>query len=136
MTERRRALRRPVAADEPLARAKLRTGGQLRILDASSWGALAETTERLLPGRHLDVHVISAAGRVLVRSRIARARVSQLAADTVLYQAALAFDHAIEVGIAGYALPSAILSAPRDAGTAYPNPAVEADITFVERLSA
>ena len=74
--ERRRAPRRLVAAEEPLSQARLRTGGQLCVLDASSWGALAETTERLLPGRHLDVHVVSSEGRVLVRSRVARAFVA------------------------------------------------------------
>ena len=65
--ERRRKPRRPVAANEPLSNARLRTGGQLRIVDASSWGVLAETAERLLPGRQLDIHVMTAQGRTLVR---------------------------------------------------------------------
>ena len=32
------------------------------VLDASSLGVLAETRERLLPGRHLDVHVVTSSG--------------------------------------------------------------------------
>jgi len=71
--ERRRKPRRPVAANEPLSNARLRTGGQLRIVDASSWGVLAETAERLLPGRQLDIHVMTAQGRTLVRCRVIRA---------------------------------------------------------------
>src|ERR1041384_8174283 len=118
--ERRRTPRRPVAACEPLASARLRTGAQLRILDASSWGALAETTERLLPGRHLDVHVISAQGRVLVRARVAPAYVARLEADAIHYQAALAFDRALDVRADGYVMPAALAGVENDPGTRYP----------------
>lgn len=134
--ERRRGQRRPVADDEPLARARLRTGGHLRILDASSWGALTETTERLLPGRHLDVHVISAHGRVLVRSRVARAFVCRLAADTVEYRAALAFDRPLDVRSEGYAMPSLLSASEIAEGSRYSAAAVSTDIEFADRLSA
>jgi hypothetical protein len=134
--ERRRAARRPVAAGEPLARAKLRTGGQLQLLDASSSGALVQTTERLLPGRHLDVHVISAHGRVLVRVRVARAFVFHLAADCVEYHAALAFDQALDVRAEGYAVPVAIAVDEKGEGTRYPNTDATGDIEFTERPSA
>ena len=79
--------------------ARLRTGGQLRILDVSSWGALAQTSERLLPGRYLDVHVVSVQGRVLVRSRIARAYVARVEANAIEYHAPARFDDLIEVFI-------------------------------------
>jgi hypothetical protein len=134
--ERRRALRRPVAAGEPLAAARLRTGGQLRIVDASSSGALAETTERLLPGRHLDVHVISAQGRVLVRARVARAYVARLEADAVHYEAALAFDRALDVRADGYVMPAMLAGVENTGGTRYPSHAESPDIEFTERLSA
>ena len=134
--ERRRAARRPVAAGEPLARAKLRTGGQLHLLDASSSGALVQTTERLLPGRHLDVHVISANGRVLVRARVARAFVFHLGADCVEYHAALAFERALDVRAEGYGMPAATPLGENGEGTRYPNAGAAGDIEFTERPSA
>jgi len=134
--ERRRAPRDRVPGDEPLAGARLRTGGQLRIVDASAWGALAETSERLLPGRQLDVHVISAQGRVLVRSRVARAYVSRLDADCIQYRAALAFDRALDVRADGYVLPAVFAGVEIGSGTRYPATAVVRDIEFQERLSA
>src|SRR5207302_1872921 len=134
--ERRRASRRIVAADEPLCHARLRTDSQLCVLDASSWGALAETSERLLPGRHLDVHVVSAQGRVLVRSRVARAFVARLDADAIHYRAALVFDRAIDIRAAGYSLPAAFLPVEIERGNAYPDRPVSTDIEFAERLSA
>jgi hypothetical protein len=130
--ERRRALRRPVAGDEPLAAAKLRTGAQLRIVDASSSGALAETTERLLPGRQIDVHVVSASGRTLVRSRVVRAYVARLEASAVHYHAALAFDRALDVRVEGYALPVALRDIELDQGRRYPTGASPGDIEFGE----
>ena len=134
--EQRRALRRSVTAGEPLATARLRTGGHLRILDASSWGALAETTERMLPGRQLDVHVVSAQGRVLVRARVARAYVARLEADAVHYEAALAFDRALDVRADGYVMPAELAGVENDPGNRYPPHAVRGDIEFAERLSA
>ena len=125
-----------VAGEESLARARLRTGGDLCVLDASAWGALAETTERLLPGRHLDVHIVSANGRVLVRSRVARAFVSRLDADAIYYRAALAFESAIDVRATGYAMPPAFLAVEIAPGNAYPDRAGAGDIEFAERLSA
>jgi hypothetical protein len=134
--ERRRAVRRSVAGDEPLSGARLRTGAQLRIVDASSWGALAETTERLLPGRHLDLHVVSAQGRVLVRARVVRAYVSELEAHAVHYRTALAFDQALNVRVEGYAIPAALPVVEIDQGKRYPTQALPGDIEFVEQPSA
>jgi hypothetical protein len=133
--ERRRAHRRLVARDEALCRAKLRTGGELRVLDASSWGALAETTERLLPGRHLDVHVVSSQGRILVRARVARAWVSRLEANVIHYRAALAFECAVDVRVEGYPMPAPVLAVQIEPGNAYPDRVGSGDIEFTERLS-
>jgi hypothetical protein len=133
--ERRRATRRNVAADEALGHARLRTGGRLRVVEASSWGALVETTERLLPGRHLDVHIVSAEGRTLVRSRVARAFVVKVEPDAVHYQVAFSFDRAVDVR-AGYALPSPLLAPEMERGMPYPDRPSSRDIEFADARSA
>ena len=130
--DRRRAARRDVATGEPLAHARLRTGGRLCVIDASGWGVLTETGERLLPGRQLDVHIVSVNGRVLVRARVARAYVHRLAADAIQYRAALAFDQAIDVRAAGYPLPAVLLTAETPPGTTYPDRALTTEIAFIE----
>jgi hypothetical protein len=134
--ERRRALRRRVAEDEPVASARLRTGGQLRFVDVSSWGALAQTSERLLPGRYLDVHVVSVQGRVLVRSRVARAYVARVDANAIEYRAALAFDRALDVLAEGYPIPVALRGFEIEQGSHYPAQALPGDIEFTDRTSA
>jgi hypothetical protein len=134
--DRRRTARRLLAPDEPLAHAKLRTGGRLIVLDASSWGALTETTERLLPGRHLDVHVVTSGGRVLVRGRVARAYVSQLQPEAIYYRAALAFEQAIDARSCGYQMPAVLVSPATPQGMPFPVRTGDSDIEFTERLSA
>jgi len=134
--ERRRAARRSVAADEPLGHARLRTGGRLRVVEASSWGALMETTERLLPGRHLDVHIVSAEGRVLVRSRVARAFVVTVEPVAVHYRVAFSFDRAVDARAAGYAVPSPVLAPEIQSGIPYPDRPSSCDIEFAEPPSA
>jgi hypothetical protein len=121
-----------VSFDEPLGHARLRTGGKLRVVEASSWGALMETTERLRPGRHLDVHVIAADGRMLVRCRVARAFVVTIQPDAVHYQVAFSFDRALDVRAAGYALPSPLLASETELGTPYPHRPSSRDIEFDE----
>ena len=134
--ERRRAIRRSVSADEPLGHARLRTGGRLRVVEASSWGALVETTDRLLPGRHLDVHIVSAEGRQLVRCRVVRAFVVKVAVDGVHYHAAFSFDRLMNVRAEGYAVPAPPLGSAADRGMAYPAPLSSGDIEFAESLSS
>jgi hypothetical protein len=134
--ERRRATRRSVDADEPLGHARLRTGGRLRVIEASSWGALMETTERLLPGRHLDVHIVSAEGRMLVRSRVARAFVVTVEPGAVHYRVAFSFDRAVDVRAAGYALPAPLLAPEIQRGIPYPDRPSSCDIEFAEASPA
>jgi hypothetical protein len=93
--ERRRACRRLPAPDEPLSRVRLRTGSVLRVIDVSDAGLLVEGT-RLLPGTHVDVHVVTTAGRVLVRSRVVRAHVAALQGNLVVYRGALAFERTVD----------------------------------------
>lgn len=67
------------------------------VVDVSSAGALVEGMTRLLPGTHVDVHVVTQEGRTLVRSRVVRAYVCGVEADVVRYRGALAFDRSINV---------------------------------------
>ena len=94
--ERRRAPRRAPASDESLSRVRLRTGRELTVVDVSDGGVLVRSAARLLPGTHVDVHVMTCNGRVLVRSRIVRAHVCALQADAIWYHGALAFDRMID----------------------------------------
>jgi hypothetical protein len=93
--ERRRVRRRTPSRGEPLSRVRLRTGCDLLVVDASDDGLLVEGA-RLLPGTHVDVHVVTVEGRVLVRSRVVRAYVVALRGDAVVYRGALAFDRAVD----------------------------------------
>ena len=104
--ERRRHPRRAVQAHEPLVRLRLRTGWDMRALDVSANGALVEGGARLLPGTHVDAHVFTRDGRVLLRARVARAYVSDLRRDAVTYRAALAFERRLDAALHGYALPA------------------------------
>ena len=129
-------MRRTVASDEPLGHARLRTGGRLQVVEASSWGALVETTERLLPGRHLDIHIVSAESRVLIRCRIARAFVVKVEPGAVHYRVAFSFDHAVDVRPSGYAVPSPLLASETDRGMPYPDRPSSRDIEFAEAPSS
>ena len=121
MSDRRSAARRPPEPDEPLARVRLRVGSQLTVIDVSNAGVLVEGVARLLPGTHVDVHVVAADGRVLVRSRVVRAYVVHVEAELIRYRGALAFERGIETAPSGYRVPS-ILSTPAAAqGSIYPD---------------
>ena len=120
--ERRRAARREPARDEPLARVRLRAGRDLDVVDVSTCGVLVEGETRLLPGTRVDVHVLTADGRVLVRSRVVRAYVSALRSDCVVYRGALAFEVSVNVA-RGYSEPTWGARSPASAGTRYPEEA-------------
>jgi hypothetical protein len=102
--ERRRSPRRIPDADEPVARARVRTGGDVLVLDVSNCGALVEGV-RLLPGTHIDLHIVTPAGRVLVRSRVARSYVAAVGGEWIRYRGAVAFDRLVETTACGYAMP-------------------------------
>lgn len=67
------------------------------MANASGSGVLVEGTARLLPGTHVDLHVLTRDGRVLVRCRVVRASICHVAASEVRYRSALAFDRAVDV---------------------------------------
>ena len=118
--ERRAAARRIPGEDETLARVLLRTGRELAVVDISDGGVLVDGTVRLLPGTHVEVHVVTREGRTLVRSRVARAAVFALAADSLRYRAALAFDTRVNTAasrvVATHTTPLAVVP-----GSSYPS---------------
>jgi hypothetical protein len=95
--ERRRAGRWSPALTEPLSRVRLRAGRELAVVNVSVHGVLVEGAMRLLPGTHVDVHIMGTHGRVLVRARVVRCAVWALLADLVHYRGALSFDRAVEL---------------------------------------
>jgi hypothetical protein len=118
--DRRRAVRRVPQPTETLSRMRLRTGRELAVVDISPAGALVEGATRLLPGTHVDVHVVTRHGRVLVRTRVVRSSVWQLQADAVSYRTALAFDAAVDTEVDGYPLPTETPVIEGGAGSPYP----------------
>ncbi len=96
MPERRGCPRRTPNGDELLARTRLRTGPELEVVDIADGGVRATTTSRLLPGTHVDVHVVTRMGRVLRRARVARASVTIVGPDRLVYEVALCFDAPID----------------------------------------
>jgi hypothetical protein len=99
--DRRRAPRRTPAIDEPLSQIRLRAGRQLAVIDVSNIGVMAEGEMRLLPGTHVEVHLVTSDGRLLVRSRVVRAFVCQVSASQIRYRGALAFDHPVHTATSG-----------------------------------
>jgi hypothetical protein len=131
--ERRLKPRRLTDADEPIRTIRLRAGRDVEAIDVSDGGVLVEGASRLLPGTHVDVHVITRDGRVLVRSRVVRARVTAISPSEVRYRCALAFDHLVDTG---YPMPSAAAGQAALTGTRYPLEVAESDSGVPERLSA
>jgi hypothetical protein len=109
--ERRKATRRSPADDEPLSRMRLRAGRELGVVNVSSSGALVDSAARLLPGTHVDVHIVTSEGRTLVRSRVIRAYVCQLEADAIRYRGAIAFERSVDAGFVGYPVPEVLSTA-------------------------
>ena len=120
--ERRRMARRLVAGDEPLCQIRLRAGRQLVVIDISDSGLLAEGEMRLLPGTHVDVHLVTDEGRLLIRSRVVRAFVCQVSASTIRYRGALAFDRAVQTTVRTTGSGSAIPVGPNGPAAAEGNP--------------
>jgi hypothetical protein len=126
--ERRRAVRRVPQPGETLARVRLRTGRELVVVNISWAGALVEGVTRLLPGTHVDVHVVTRHGRVLVRTRVVRSIVWRLHADAVCYRTGLAFDASVDTEVDGYPLPAETPVIEGGAGKSYPGAEVQGDV--------
>ncbi len=120
--EYRATTRRVPVPDEPLSRVRLRTGREMSVLDVGNGGVLVEGHVRLLPGTHVDVHVVTRKGRVLVRSRVLRCWVATLQSDAVSYRGALAFDRSVDTAPPGYAFPDGSPAGVAAQGSDYPRP--------------
>lgn len=121
VVDRRRAVRRIVTSDEPLSQVRLRAGRQLAVIDISDLGLLVEGEMRLLPGTHVDVHLATCEGRLLIRSRVVRAFVCHVSASTIRFRGALAFDRAVPTTIAGYGIPEGADRPTAAQGNPYPD---------------
>ena len=119
--ERRAATRRVPDVDDTLARLRLRAGRELAVVEISDTGALVETSGRLLPGTHVEVHVVTRDGRTLVRSRVTRAWVFAVAADALRYRAALVFDTRVNTTPSRVAFTHATPREGAGAGNRYPD---------------
>ena len=94
-SERRRARRVIPEGSSALARVRLRTGHELRVLDIGSVGVRVEGASRLLPNRHVDVRVTTPRGDILVRALVIRSHVSTLTGDVLTYESALSFERPV-----------------------------------------
>src|SRR3954471_7612402 len=119
VVERRRSPRRSPGFTESLRRVRSRTGRDLDVVDVSHTGLLVEGQPRLLPNTHLDIHIVTRDGRVLIRCRVVRAFVWYLERDLVRYRTGLAFDRDVDTSI-GYPVLATSPYESREEGMAYP----------------
>jgi hypothetical protein len=108
----------------------------MEVVDVSNSGLLVEGHMRLLPGTHVDVHIVTGEGRTLVRSRVARCCVCALQADMVRYRGALAFDRFVDTRQLGYVVPERVPSVAPDLGSRYPVEPAPRERPIEQRLSA
>ena len=124
LSDRRRSPRRTPASDEPLSQVRLRAGRQLEVINVSDTGLLAEGEMRLLPGTHVDVHLVTAEGRLLIRSRVVRAFVHRVCRDRIDYRGAIVFERTVSTAAVGYPSPGAAEASNAPSGKTYPDRAV------------
>lgn len=79
-----------------IARATLRPGCPVLIVDVSPRGALVEGSRPLRPGARVQLHLVTAAGSVLISALVLRCAVWAIGAgdgaEGVIYRGALLFD--------------------------------------------
>lgn len=119
--DRRKAPRRIPLTGEPISRVRLRTGHEMTVVDVAHGGVLVEGQVRLLPGTHIDAHVVTRGGRLLIRSRVVRCSVAALHPDGILYRGALAFDRHVDTAPHGYSFPGAAPGVGDSPGHDYPH---------------
>lgn len=136
MSDRRRSPRRTPASDEPLSQVRLRAGRQLEVINVSDAGLLAEGDMRLLPGIHVDVHLVTGEGRLLIRSRVIRAFVCRVSRDRIDYRGAIVFERLVSTAAVGYPIPGAADASNAAPGKPYPDRAVILHTLNVEPSSS
>jgi hypothetical protein len=106
------------------------------VVNVSDVGLLAEGEMRLLPGTHVEVHLMTADGRLLIRSRVVRAFVCQVSAGQIRYRGAVAFDRVVQTTFAGYAIPGAAGGPAAPPGSTYPDSSIPSTPTAGNGASA
>ena len=90
--ERRRTQRRRAVRDHGIESVRIRRGIHVAVIDACGGGVLVETTQRLLPGMPLEIHLGRGRQTTTVRGRVLRCAVVRLTASLVSYRGAIGFD--------------------------------------------
>jgi hypothetical protein len=92
VVDRRRAKRTRHIAEHGILLARVRPGHDASVVDVSAHGALVETAHRLLPGRHIELHLETLEARTAIRGRVLRCSVAGVLASRVSYRGAIGFD--------------------------------------------
>jgi len=96
LIERRRERRTTGAGPHWQARAVLRPGQPVTLLNISSRAALVESAARLRPGAHTEVQLAGSGARASVGGRLDRCYVAAL--EPIRYRGVLLFDERVDVG--------------------------------------
>ena len=106
--ERRRAPRHHDVKAHGIVSARVRPGHQAELIDVSAGGVLLETSHRLLPGSHVELHVETQSRRDNIRGRVLRCAVVGVRASGVSYRGAIGFDRHLPWFIEpdGYVVPT------------------------------
>jgi hypothetical protein len=92
VADRRRSKRTRHIAEHGILLARVRPGYDASVIDVSAHGALVETAHRLLPGRHIELHLETLEARTAIRGRVLRCAVAGVVAHRVSYRGAVGFD--------------------------------------------
>ena len=91
LTERRRSAR--ARADvHGISQVRVRPGHEASVIDISADGARIETPVRLLPGRHIELHLERGDQLTAVRARVLRCHVARVLPSYVSYCGAVGFE--------------------------------------------
>jgi hypothetical protein len=107
-----------------LIEARLRSGTEVRVIDISNGGVLLEAGSQILPGARVELFLVAAGQRWLVKGRIVRCHVAAIAPERgVRYRAALAFNEPVSILVElSEKLPSTFSSFDRAQAFAVPAP--------------
>jgi hypothetical protein len=110
--DRRQSTRHRSFAEHGIARARLRPGLDVELVEISAAGALIETSRPLRPGAVVELQLEVSGERATARGRVVRCEVASLIATRVSYRGAIGFEarlawFAEETGGSGYVVPSA-----------------------------
>jgi hypothetical protein len=123
----RRADKRRRPEEHGIWRVRVRPGQEVTLIDMSSGGVLVETSQRLLPGAKIEVHLRRHANDAaeIVRGRVTRCAVVRLSSTAITYRGAIAFDRPLpgvpNAASHGYSVPTANVSQlPANPGSQFP----------------